>query len=272
MNDGAEEEDNEGEEDTNEDLYDPEAETRFEQLLNKIDGKNDNGESDHEDEKPPGEESQAEFVVTALTPDEKPADKVQTPVKNNNEPEADVEKVGPESESTIEKPQTTEDLSLAATVNDTSPTEGIVAPEPAKVSEPADVSENNSQASVTSLDESKESEELEPSPTTAPRRKAARGRKRPATGTRKKTTPRSTRSKKPVEDIVGSEDGVGNDVETDGLTESQEEIKKVKVDDEMSQESIGADESNENVQEEVAIEEDAKPKRVTRARAQRRKK
>lgn len=237
--------------------------------MNKIDGKNDDGESDHEDEKPPGEESQAEFVVTALTPDEKPADKVQTPVKNSNEAEADVKKVAPESESTIEKPQSTEDLPLTATVNNTSSTKETATPEPAEVSEPADVSEDNSQASVTSLDESKESEELEPSPTPAPRRKAARGRKRPAAGTRKKTTtPRSTRSKKAVEDIVGSEDGVGNDVETDGLTGSQEEIKKAKVDDEMSKDSIGADESNANMQEEVATEEvDAKPKRVTRARA-----
>lgn len=259
--DGESHEDNDGEEGTNEDLYDPETATRFEELLNKIDEhENDEGAGDHEDEKPPGEETQAEFEVTAFTPDEKPAEAIETTVKNIDKPKSNVENTLTEKSEAMQQDATT------VTVNNTSSTEVATAPETAKVSEPASTPENNTQGNDTqaSVTSGVESGGLEASP--MPRTKAARGRKRQAAGGRKKTA-RNTKTKKAVEDIAGPEEGLGNNNDTDGLTGTEDDVKKAKVDGELSQESTDADESMEG-----EAPEDTKPKRVTRARSQRRKK
>ena len=252
--------DNEGEEDTTRDVYDPEAATRFEELLNKIDG--DQGDGDHEDEKPPGEESQAEFEVAAFSPEEKPADPAENIAEDGREREA---KALGTSETTPEK---TEPMQVDTTTLTT-------VPESTKISEATHVSEeakppgNNSQANVTR--ESNESEGEEPSPTTAPRTKAGRGRKRQATGGRKKATnARNTRTKKTVKDIEGSQHGVGINNDTNGLA-GTEEAKKAKIDSVISLANTEAEESGENksTQEDVAVEEEPTPKRVTRARSRR---
>ena len=203
--------------------------------MNKID-ENEN-EGDHEDEKPPGEETQAEFEVTAFSPGEKPADTSETIVKN--EPEVKNEKTQASSSNVTTKP------------------------EPTSLSDLEKAPENNGEINVTSQ---AENEGLETSP--SPRTKASRGRKRAATGARKKTAAaRNTRSKKAAEDAGELEDGIGNNNDTDGLTETADDIKKAKVDSEQSQ---GNADANESIKEETA--EDIAPKRVTRARSLRQKK
>ena len=269
--------------------------------MNKID--DHEHDVDDEDEKPPGEETQAEFEVTAFTPEEKPA--VENIAKNEpesivkkaqansmeniaeNEPESIVEKTQansveniaknePESvvekkepESICEKSQAnsesvvtekSEPMVQDVTVNNTSLSKATIKPESTYDSDLANVSENNEEANVTSQ---AESDGLEASP--APPAKASRGRKRQATGARKKTAARNTRVKKAVEDTVEPEDGIGNNNGADGLTETGDEIKRVKV--ESEQDSTGTDES---IKGETA--EDIVPKRVTRARSLRQKK
>ena len=249
--------------------------------MNKID--DHEHDVDNEDEKPPGEEAQAEFEVTAFTEEEKPA--VENIVKNElesivektlansaeniveNKPESTVVKKEPES--ICEKSQANSGSIVAeksvpmeqdVTVSNTSLTEATIKPESTCDSDLANVSENNSEENVTSQ---AESDGLEASP--APRAKASRGKKRQATGARKKTAARNTRVKKTVEDTVEPEDGIGNNNGTDGFTETGDEIKRVKI--ESEQDSTGTDESMKG---ETA--EDIVPKRVTRARSLRQKK
>ena len=214
--------------------------------MNKID-ENEN-EGDHEDEKPPGEETQAEFEVTAFSPGEKSTDTLGTNVKN--EPELKNEKTQANSGNTV-------------AVYNTSPSNVTTKPEPTSLSDLGKAPENNGETNVTSQ---AENEGLETSP--SPRTKAARGRKRAATGARKKAAAaRNTRSKKAAEDAGELEDGIGNNNDTDGLTETADDIKKAKVDSEQSQ---GNADANESIKEETA--EDIAPKRVTRARSLRQKK
>ncbi|XP_028398750.1 splicing factor, arginine/serine-rich 15-like isoform X2 [Dendronephthya gigantea] len=246
--DVGESQDNDGEEDTNEDVYDPEAATRFEELLNKI------------DEKPPGEDTQAEFEVAAFTPDEKPAEPVENIVENIDKSDGTIEKAAAVSETRSTEPEAMKQDTSSVTVNNLSET--AAAPEPANVCEDTSDAGNSGQGNDSSVTSGVESGGLEPSPKTASRGKSTRGRKRQATGGRK--TARNTRTKKVVEN-AGYEDRIGND--NDGLT-GTDEVKKVKLSDEQTQENTDAD---ENIQE-ATIEEDIQPKRVTRARTQRRKK
>ena len=224
--------------------------------MNKIDDHEDEG--DHEDEKPPGEETQAEFEVTAFAPDEKPA---ETIVHNTNEPDLTVEKAQTNNESTLTEKSTTIQQDVTA-VSETVTSVTNVTTESDRVSGIVSQAINDSQANSTLEGES---EKMEAS--AAPRTKAARGRKRQAAAGRKKAPARNAKAKKVVEDIVSPEAGVENNNDTDGLTGSEEEVKKAKVDGELAQESTGTDETAE---EETPM--DTKPKRVTRARAQRRKK
>ena len=224
--------------------------------MNKIDDHEDEG--DHEDEKPPGEETQAEFEVTAFTPDEKPA---ETIVHNTNEPELTVEKAQTNNESTVSEKSATIQQDVTA-VSETVTNVTNVTTESEIVSGNFSQAINDSQANSTLEGES---EKMEASP--APRTKATRGRKRQAAAGRKKAPARNAKAKKVVEDVVSPEAGVENNNDTDGLTGTEEEVKKAKIDSELLQESTGA---NETAEEETPM--DTKPKRVTRARAQRRKK
>lgn len=231
--------------------------------MNKIDDHEDE-EGDNEDEKPPGEDSQAEFEVAAFTPEEKLIEPAKDIVKNIDNSGGSVEKAAPESESSNTEPEAMQKNTSTVTVNNAS--EATVVHEPSKVCEDTSVAGNASQDDDIQSGVSSEVESggLESSPQTAPppRGKSARGRKRQASGGKK--TARNTRTKKVVED-AGCEDGTEND--NNGLT-GADEVKKAKLSDEQTQENADADES---IQDAAAIE-DTQPKRVTRARTQRRKK
>ena len=69
---------------------DPQAANRFEELLNQIDGKTENVDEAREDEKPPGEESQAEFEVTPFATTVQEKTKEQEKAERNGSGEQNV--------------------------------------------------------------------------------------------------------------------------------------------------------------------------------------
>lgn len=96
-------EETEGATEVNEEpVVDQQAADRFEKLLNQIDGENEDADEHQEhigeDEKPPGEESQAEFEVTAFTnAAEKTTKQPENARKNDSEKEKSGEKLSDNS-------------------------------------------------------------------------------------------------------------------------------------------------------------------------------
>ena len=207
--------------------------------------------------------------MTAFTPEEKT--KSENIAKNiKSEPnvettQANNESIDQKKSETMQQDVKTEIPSTPEVVppkSDDAPSAPEVIPCKAEVTndgEPTVVSGNDNQTSIATDAGNGEVEK-----SVVPRSKATRGRKRPAGG-RKKTPARNTR-KKVVEDTSGSEDTTGNNNDTDGLVQTEVEVKKAKVDGEVSQEGTGAED------EVAATTEETKPKRVTRARSQRKKK
>ena len=271
---------------------DPQAADRFEELLNQIDGKTENVDEAREDEKPPGEESQAEFEVTPFAT--KVQKKTKEPKKkaerncsgeqnvpsdtmNNAQPENDPsrpEKIPAEDKSqeevsagdvdsisNSEQPQNIHSDGLNTQSQESSQdrtnTRSEKTPKDDKYeletdSKPSDSSGKESIQNSTTSAESDVVEEAEESPATASRKTKPRSRKRQSAGKKKAANTRVSKRKKVEKEL---EEGNSEVVDENSSPVTQDE-------------SAEPQNNGGDVEEKAAEEETKTVRRMTRARAQ----